>query len=228
MEISCFQYSSPNCSPEEEDDMAANCLILLAQGGGGSHQSAIKAAARKFSDMAASGAAAIDAYLYECKTCNRAFSSFQALGGHRASHKKPKLVVDLQHHDHPHPATTAVRKEIPPPILACPEKAPKIHECSICGAEFSSGQALGGHMRRHRPVVATNAAPVTRDVGTESSVNHDSVPRGGLDLNLPAPQEEEDEEGNSSNNNNANNKFEFSGKQQSLVFSAPPLVDCHY
>ncbi|VFQ96550.1 unnamed protein product [Cuscuta campestris] len=229
MEISCFQYSSPNCSPEEEDDMAANCLILLAQGGG-SH---IKAAARKFSDMAAaSGAASIDAYLYECKTCNRTFSSFQALGGHRASHKKPKLVMDHQHHDHPHPAATAVRKEIPPSVLAaqaCPEKAPKIHECSICGAEFSSGQALGGHMRRHRPVVATNAAAAARDAGAELSLNHDSAPRGGLDLNLPAPQEEEDEEGNSSNNNNnANNKFEFSGKQQSLVFSAPPLVDCHY
>ncbi|MQK22417.1 C2H2-type zinc finger protein, partial [Escherichia coli] len=28
---------------------------------------------------------------FECKTCKRKFSSFQALGGHRASHKKPKL-----------------------------------------------------------------------------------------------------------------------------------------
>ncbi|KAF6141803.1 hypothetical protein GIB67_037542 [Kingdonia uniflora] len=28
---------------------------------------------------------------------------------------------------------------------------PKTHECSICGLEFAIGQALGGHMRRHRP-----------------------------------------------------------------------------
>ncbi|OIW07291.1 hypothetical protein TanjilG_11925 [Lupinus angustifolius] len=27
---------------------------------------------------------------------------------------------------------------------------PKTHECSICGLEFALGQALGGHMRRHR------------------------------------------------------------------------------
>uniref|UniRef100_A0A2P2NGS0 C2H2-type domain-containing protein n=1 Tax=Rhizophora mucronata TaxID=61149 RepID=A0A2P2NGS0_RHIMU len=27
---------------------------------------------------------------------------------------------------------------------------PKRHECSICGLEFAIGQALGGHMRRHR------------------------------------------------------------------------------
>ncbi|RZC93255.1 hypothetical protein C5167_030374 [Papaver somniferum] len=30
--------------------------------------------------------------LYECKTCNKQFPSFQALGGHRASHKKPRLM----------------------------------------------------------------------------------------------------------------------------------------
>ncbi|KAE9611607.1 putative transcription factor C2H2 family [Lupinus albus] len=29
--------------------------------------------------------------VFECKTCNRKFQSFQALGGHRASHKKGKL-----------------------------------------------------------------------------------------------------------------------------------------
>ena len=64
----------------------------------------------------------------------------------------------------------------------------RVHECSICGAEFASGQALGGHMRRHRaheqegsthgPVVAEREPGETR--------------RGlllGLDLNAtPAEQ----------------------------------------
>ena len=38
--------------------------------------------------------------VFECKTCNRQFPSFQALGGHRASHKKPRLDGDMTgHHD---------------------------------------------------------------------------------------------------------------------------------
>ncbi|EPS70731.1 hypothetical protein M569_04032, partial [Genlisea aurea] len=67
---------------------------------------------------------------FACKTCDRRFASFQALGGHRASHKRPRL-------------------EGPPPSPPPPAK-PKTHECSICGVEFALGQALGGHMRRHR------------------------------------------------------------------------------
>nr|CAB3501220.1 unnamed protein product [Digitaria exilis] len=68
--------------------------------------------------------------VFECKTCNRQFPSFQALGGHRASHKKPRL------------ADGGGAAEPPP--------KPKVHGCSICGLEFAIGQALGGHMRRHR------------------------------------------------------------------------------
>ncbi|KAJ6408889.1 hypothetical protein OIU84_008565 [Salix udensis] len=72
--------------------------------------------------------------LFSCKTCSRNFSSFQALGGHRASHKKPKLVGSAGN------------------LLEFPQSPPKPknHQCSICGLEFPIGQALGGHMRRHR------------------------------------------------------------------------------
>ncbi|KAJ3676668.1 hypothetical protein LUZ60_004080 [Juncus effusus] len=65
--------------------------------------------------------------VFECKTCNKQFPSFQALGGHRASHKKPRIEGDFN-------------------------SQPKMHACPICGLEFAIGQALGGHMRRHRPV----------------------------------------------------------------------------
>uniref|UniRef100_A0A0A0LUQ6 C2H2-type domain-containing protein n=1 Tax=Cucumis sativus TaxID=3659 RepID=A0A0A0LUQ6_CUCSA len=67
--------------------------------------------------------------VFVCKTCNREFSSFQALGGHRASHKKPNS------------------KD--------PPTKPKAHECPICGLHFPIGQALGGHMRRHRTSTTT-------------------------------------------------------------------------
>ncbi|KAF7818538.1 zinc finger protein ZAT11-like [Senna tora] len=73
---------------------------------------------------------------FECKTCNRKFSSFQALGGHRASHKRPKLEGEDE--------LKAQAKS-----LSLWNK-PKTHHCSICGMEFSVGQALGGHMRKHR------------------------------------------------------------------------------
>ncbi|KAF8101854.1 hypothetical protein N665_0201s0166 [Sinapis alba] len=74
---------------------------------------------------------------FECKTCNRKFSSFQALGGHRASHKKPKLSFDQKEVKH----------------VTNNYKGTHMHECSICGQSFGTGQALGGHMRRHRSIM---------------------------------------------------------------------------
>lgn len=94
----------------------ANCLMLLSH-----PQQNKKLQQKSFEDVE-----------FECKTCNRKFSSFQALGGHRASHKRSKLDGDT------------------PAISLSLGNRPKMHECSICGQEFSLGQALGGHMRRHR------------------------------------------------------------------------------
>ncbi|XP_071687544.1 zinc finger protein ZAT11-like [Rutidosis leptorrhynchoides] len=91
--------------------------------------------------------------LFHCKTCNRPFQSFQELGGRCASHKRPKI------NDY---------------VSLSPAK-PKTHECSICGQEFAIGQALGGHMRRHRDDV-TKKVEVNK--GSERSLFLD------LDLNL--------------------------------------------
>ena len=101
--------------------------------------------------------------VFVCKTCNKIFSSFQALGGHTASHKKPRLTGDL------------------PEIPVSPKK-PKIHECSICGMEFAIGQALGGHMRRHR--TASNEGLVTRDLLPEMKKSSSAESDFCLDLNL--------------------------------------------
>ncbi|KAG2325793.1 hypothetical protein Bca4012_040280 [Brassica carinata] len=74
---------------------------------------------------------------FECKTCNRKFDSFQALGGHRASHKKPKLMsVEQEQAKHRNNENA-------------------VHKCSICGQMFGTGQALGGHMRKHRASMMT-------------------------------------------------------------------------
>ncbi|KAK8950584.1 Zinc finger protein ZAT5 [Platanthera guangdongensis] len=73
--------------------------------------------------------------LFACKSCGRKFATFQALGGHRASHKRPRVEGE---------------REPPGGKL-------KAHECSVCGLEFAVGQALGGHMRRHRAAAAAAA-----------------------------------------------------------------------
>ncbi|MQL87303.1 hypothetical protein Taro_019843 [Colocasia esculenta] len=109
--------------------------------------------------------------LFRCKSCGRQFPSFQALGGHRASHKKPRLGVEA-------------------PQVAVPDK-PRAHECPICGVEFAMGQALGGHMRRHR--TGTGAFPL---VFAEKKPGMAGEKRGvlslDLDLNLPPSDKDGD------------------------------------
>ncbi|XP_040992879.1 zinc finger protein ZAT11-like [Juglans microcarpa x Juglans regia] len=104
---------------------------------------------------------------FVCKTCNRQFPSFQALGGHRASHKKPRLMAgDLFHR-----------------VPTSPSK-PKTHECSVCGLEFPIGQALGGHMRRHRAVVMSEGL-VIKHAALQPVMKKSSSKRVlFLDLNL--------------------------------------------
>ncbi|CAI0469386.1 unnamed protein product [Linum tenue] len=178
--------SSAESTCTEEEDMA-NCLILLAQG---------RRSQR-------------GVFVYQCKTCDRCFSSFQALGGHRASHKKPRLREDggeelalsLRIVN-----TAAVNDNHNLPTTTAAVKPSKVHECAICGAGFSSGQALGGHMRRHRTVVPAPPAAAALTA----------------DLNLPAPEAGVD-------GREPINKFRFPATGLQLVFSAAnPLVDCHF
>ncbi|KAK5819084.1 zinc finger protein ZAT9-like [Gossypium arboreum] len=111
---------------------------------------------------------------YKCETCNKVFKSYQALGGHRASHKKMKAYSP--------PATHNTELE-PENVGTGPSSMTdkKIHECPVCFRVFSSGQALGGHKRSH--VVATTETPVR-----SSKKLGDSF----IDLNLPAPMDDDD------------------------------------
>ncbi|GMI75835.1 hypothetical protein like AT3G60580 [Hibiscus trionum] len=105
---------------------------------------------------------------YRCLTCNRAFNSYQALGGHRASHKKIKA-----HETELAPANTGSR--------SMTEK--KTHECPVCFRVFSSGQALGGHKRSHI-VTGQVAAAATTQTCVKSCKK---LVVNLIDLNLPAP-----------------------------------------
>ncbi|URD78484.1 C2H2 zinc finger protein [Musa troglodytarum] len=109
--------------------------------------------------------------MFECKACKKVFTSHQALGGHRASHKKVKgcFAAKLEALDEALPyeevithekkasqmAAASMSMAIVPyensaPLAIAPlKKKPKLHECSICHRVFTSGQALGGHKRCH-------------------------------------------------------------------------------
>ncbi|KAM3261698.1 hypothetical protein ACQJBY_052407 [Aegilops geniculata] len=84
---------------------------------------------------------------FVCKTCGRSFPSFQALGGHRTSHLRGRNVLALglaAGSDQPATKKTTDQKQV--------------HRCHVCGLEFEMGQALGGHMRRHRDEAAATTA----------------------------------------------------------------------
>ena len=154
-----------------EDDQQTldlvSCLMLLSKDVGQNGSSPIKK--QKTSDRA-----------FACKTCNREFSSFQALGGHRASHNKPKLVAGNG---------AADLLQLAQSSPSSPAK-PKSHECPICGVEFAIGQALGGHMRRHRDVMISAAADRGQAAAVPVLKKSNSSKRVSclnLDLNLAPP-----------------------------------------
>lgn len=140
-------------------DNMAHALMLLSHGHTG-------AAGGEFFDASAPSA---PARVFECKTCSRQFTSFQALGGHRASHKKPKIAASDG-------GWEAAR--------------PRVHECSICGLEFAIGQALGGHMRRHRVMITEGLAQgvMVDEVERQRRKTEEKRALPWLDLNVaPTP-----------------------------------------
>ncbi|XP_073128002.1 zinc finger protein ZAT5-like [Henckelia pumila] len=213
------QYLSPDYSDEEEEEEdddeeesttteeedTARCLILLANGhfsptkhprGGHQYHHQIPTSNKMITNKGT---------MYACKTCDRVFSSFQALGGHRASHKKPKndkksSTSLFDEEDFPSPSNISSYKSRMSLSLQlmntsnANNASPRIHECSYCGAEFTSGQALGGHMRRHRaasgPISPLSKPPLmpTKEFEFDLRIKPKNVL--SLDLNLPAPDDD--------------------------------------
>lgn len=120
---------------------------------------------------------------YRCETCNKVFKSYQALGGHRASHKKIKATNFEENEKDNRYNSNANGAEV------------KIHECPVCFRVFASGQALGGHKRSHgiglsNGIVAATAKNRTQYISLEQGPVKEFSKYGGetrIDLNLPAP-----------------------------------------
>ncbi|XP_020581122.1 zinc finger protein ZAT5-like [Phalaenopsis equestris] len=208
---------------EEEEDLA-NCLMLLSRGG---HQPepyttpALKFTIRRSAELTppTTTTAKAGSSIHECETCHKCFNSHQALGGHRSSHKKSKLSI---------PQASAKRSKmavmneasIQLSMNSFPSAAVakvKVHQCTRCGAEFSSGQALGGHMRRHRQ-------EMEKEDGKQNGL--------ALDLNLPPPSEDDgDAEKVSSSHSSASVRkspsLSFATKRPIFMISSS-LVGCQY
>lgn len=104
--------------------------------------------------------------VYRCETCNKGFQSYQALGGHRASHKKLRIDSDEEDAAAAAPTNNGSNQ--------------RTFKCPYCFKVFESGQAMGGHKKVHMSTTA--AAASARRIST---TDHDFI-----DLNLPAPEED--------------------------------------
>ncbi|MED6217628.1 hypothetical protein PIB30_019394 [Stylosanthes scabra] len=174
----------PNCSEEE---YLALCLIMLARGTTTipiCHSSPAPPSLQESKPIPTATATATPTLTYKCSVCNKAFSSYQALGGHKASHRK--LAAGTLGGEEHHSTTSAVTTSS---ASAASNGGGKSHECSICHKSFPTGQALGGHKRCHydggaaasASASAAAGSAVTASEGVGSTVSHRD-----FDLNLPA------------------------------------------
>lgn len=134
---------------------------------------------------------------YKCKTCTRKFSSFQALGGHRASccNKFKSSCDDFSNMCEEIEGLTEEISDSEDDLQSF-NRLPSLenkrsnkrslhnekgnegwgnmakpgHECPICYRVFSSGQALGGHKRCHStPPAPPSTPPAAAPVGLDDS-----------------------------------------------------------
>lgn len=81
--------------------------------------------------------------LFKCSECPKVFTSYQALGGHKASHRKINVPATGDGDNNPSTSTSTSGN------ISALNPSGRSHVCSVCQKAFPTGQALGGHKRRH-------------------------------------------------------------------------------
>ncbi|XP_077242971.1 zinc finger protein ZAT2-like [Tasmannia lanceolata] len=195
--------SNSNCPLSEEEDLA-HCLVMLSAARVdplvAEREESCGSASKEEEERQRNceKAKGVARGMFQCKGCKKLFTSHQALGGHRASHKKVKgcfaaklddLEFSIMSKTNIFPFDNPTRD-----ALIIPSKTEsKVHECSICHRIFGSGQALGGHKRCHW---VTSNSPDTSITKLHCLQDHSQLlqlrPKFDksepLDLNLPAPE----------------------------------------
>ncbi|KAM0907822.1 hypothetical protein ACQ4PT_015858 [Festuca glaucescens] len=155
---------------ESEDEYVALCLVMMARGvRGDAEEDAVVV-------KGVGVPAPRKAHGYECSVCGKVCASYQALGGHKTSHRKPPT----------------------PPAQAAPAGGgdeasaggaiaeARVHRCSLCDRTFPSGQALGGHKRLHYEGGAAAAEALGGGKDKEAAKAKAAALLRDFDLNLPA------------------------------------------
>ncbi|CAN4111801.1 unnamed protein product [Withania somnifera] len=133
--------------------------------------------------------------LFKCKACKKVFNSHQALGGHRASHKKVKgcyaakqdqlddndVITNGDNYFKGSNSSSYYQFEQGSSLTGASRRKSKVHECSICHRVFSTGQALDSSIFKqkihfHNPLEQIN----------ERSTLEKQDP---LDLNIPPDED---------------------------------------
>nr|BAG15864.1 zinc-finger protein [Bruguiera gymnorhiza] len=168
--------------PTEEEYLAL-CLVMLARGTTDRRSSPAPAVPLAPAPPTTSSEQKLS---YKCAVCNKAFPSYQALGGHKASHRKNAPGEE--------PSTSSTTSNSVPTVTVS-NGSGRVHECSICHKVFPTGQALGGHKRCHYDGGAAAAAAAaaggeksgltsaSEGVGSTNTLTHS---HRGFDLNIPA------------------------------------------
>ncbi|KAK4374354.1 hypothetical protein RND71_005031 [Anisodus tanguticus] len=140
-----------------EEEYLAFCLLMLARSGDNNFTTTNSIISKN---------------LYKCSVCCKSFGSYQALGGHKASHHI-KLLSNGDKVNYEHSVTTTTS------ATSANSVSGRTYECSICHKTFPTGQALGGHKRRHYEGKVTSSSLSSDALGSTSS-------QRGFDLNIPA------------------------------------------
>ncbi|CAA7021358.1 unnamed protein product [Microthlaspi erraticum] len=150
-----------------EEEYLAFCLMLLARDGNRTRLTLPPPVAEKSSSA-----------IYKCSVCDKSFSSYQALGGHKASHRKSLSQTHSGGGDDQSTSVTTTS------AVTTGTGSGKSHVCTICNKSFPSGQALGGHKRCHYEGNNNNSSSVSNSEGA-GSTSHVSSSHRGFDLNIP-------------------------------------------
>ncbi|KAG2260520.1 hypothetical protein Bca52824_079814 [Brassica carinata] len=181
------QHDEGNMSHEE----LANCLVLLSNSGNAYNNKHGHGKSKTMKKKTA--------HVFQCKACKKVFASHQALGGHRASHKKVKGCFASQDKeeeeeeeeykeddDEEEEDDDEEEEEEDKPTAAAHiiarKRSNNAHVCTVCHRVFSSGQALGGHKRCHwlTPSTYLRMTPLH----DSSAVRSQALDQPSLDLNL--------------------------------------------